>query len=451
MKPVPRADGPAGSTLPERALAAQVAPYVVLALYGLLAVYVLWRSAVLAPFSDEFNWAFTWYQFKAEHRWLDYLLAPHNLNRLAWTRALIALDMGVLGGTNWPLIVSGAIALTAMATLLGVQAARAAPDPLKPACAALAAMLTLMAGNVLDASLPINVTYTHAAVFAVGALVLAEGAPRSAFGWRGAGALICAVASGFGSGAGLALWPVLAWGALRRRDWRWLALVLAAGVAFVGLYFTGQHEGAVSTTLPALQDPTSAAVHALNYLTLPLLRLAPHEAWIAGALVGAVALSLALAKGGLQATPSVRIACAFILFSLTTAAMAALGRTGLQDAYAVPIRYGLLVAPLQTGVLMLAVGHIGPIPRERWRHAQQLGIAAVIAMFALNAVFAVKVIRASDQLRELIVEFHAGVRKPEMLTLIHPTPKFADEVTALLHRDGLFQHELHLKQPAPAR
>lgn len=432
---------------------------VLLVLYVLLSVYVLWRSAVLSVFSDEFDWVNSVYGVWGDHRWAAYLLAPHNINRLVWTRLLVAFDMRVLQGTNAPLILSGALALATTTIVLGLQAARAAPRPLKLAAGTLAAMLALMAGNVMDASTPIYVTYTHAAVFAVLALVLSEGAPASPFGWRGAGALLCAMASAFGSGAGLALWPVMAWGALRRRDWRWLATVLAAAGVFVGLYFKGQGHGGGGAALPLHPDLKSALVMTGGFLTLPWTRLSLSFAWMAGWLIAAACGVLVVRNGGRDASPARRIAAGFILFTLGAAAMAGLGRSGLQDPYNVPIRYSLLVAPLQVGLVMLAA----PIAGRVWvgrRRLVEAGCVTLLAGFLIyDLAFAKKAVEAGDIIRGTIAEFHAGARTPRMLSIIYPDLAYAERMSLKLQRDGYFRHELHLAsrqipaaaQPAGAR
>ena len=419
--------------------------------YLALSAYLLWRAAVLAPFSDEFDWAMRWYRARADHDWLGYLLDPHNINRLLWTRLAIALDMGALGGANAPLILSGAAAISVMAWTLALQAARAAPQPLKLTAAALAAMLTLMAGNILDASIPINVTYTHAAVFAVLAIVLSEGAPKTGFGGRRAAALACAVAAAFGSGVGLAVWPVMAWGALRRRDWSWLAVVLVCGAAFVGLYFSGQGHGAGNASAAARHDPWNAIVLTLSFVTLPWTRVALHVAWVGGGLIAMASAAIILIKGGPRATPVERVACGLMLFTLGAAVMAGLGRSGLEDAHNVPLRYGLLVSPLHAGLVMLAAPYVADLWRRNRDMAQVLCLSVLLGVFAQDVAMAVKVVRASDVIRYAVADFHAGLRRPEMLTLVHPDLAYAEAVSDQLSRDDLFQHELHLKPRTPAR
>lgn len=412
--------------------------------------WVFVRAMVLTPFSDEFDWIFRWYQYRGDHRWAAYLLAPHNLNRLVWTRMLLDLDMSMLGGTNLPLVVSGAAALLVTAALLAFQAYRGTPEPVRLPAAALAVMITLMAGNVMDASLPINVTYTHCVVFAVLALILSETSPQNLFGWRGGAALGCAMASAFGSGAGLALWPVLAWGALRRRDWRWLATVLVVGATFAGLYVSGQGGHLDQDAMPALGHPQRALAFALSYVSLPWSRLALHAAWAAGAVFALLALGLALAVGR-DAAPAERFAAAGILFGLATAALAAMGRSGLEDAARLPVRYGLLLAPLHVGFLILALRRSERFWRARPRFAEGSALALMLVLLVQDAGMGVMGVRTSDGIRRMIVAYEAGDRTPTVVLIVHPVPAFAQAVTAMLRRDGLFAHSLLLKPAGPAR
>ena len=166
----------------------------VLAFYLALCAWVLWRTAVLTPYADQLDWIARWRELQADHDWGRYLLTPINVHRIPATFGLIALDIGLFRGTNAPLILSGALSLAVMAWWLAREAARAAPQALRVPAAVVAAMLALMPGSVLDASQPICVDYTHGAVFAVLALVLAEGRPSGGLGWRAAAALACAMA-----------------------------------------------------------------------------------------------------------------------------------------------------------------------------------------------------------------------------------------------------------------
>jgi hypothetical protein len=421
-----------------------------LALYLALSAYVLWRAAVLTPYSDEVDWIQRWRDLQLHGDWRAYLLTPVNLHRLPWMFGLIAFDIQAFGGTNLPLIVSGALSLGLMAWLLGREAAAASPAPLALPAAALAAMLALMAGTILDAATPICVNYTHGAALAVAAMILADGAPHEGLGWRRAAALLVAMAAALGDAAALAVWPVLALSAIRRRDWRWLTAVLVVGAVFVGLYASGQGADARSSAHGAVQDPADALRLSLNVLMLPWTRLSLGLAWIGGLLVALVGLAAVLVRGGRRASRTERIACSFILFSLGVAAMAGLGRSGLPGALNVPLRYGVLLAPLHVGLLMLALPYAGALWRTNRRLAQTLCAAVLILAFVQNALMAVKVVHASDVVRTTLDDFRQGRRTPEMLVFVHPDLAHAERIYAGLRRDGLFQHELHLKPARPA-
>src|SRR5438093_219855 len=87
---------------------------IALGLYLLLSAYVLWRAAVLTPYSDEIDWVARWYALTVHHDWAAYLFAPVNFHRIPLTFGLLALDIERLGGTNLPLIGSAALSLAVM-------------------------------------------------------------------------------------------------------------------------------------------------------------------------------------------------------------------------------------------------------------------------------------------------------------------------------------------------
>jgi hypothetical protein len=233
--------------------------------------------------------------------------------------------------------------------------------------------------------------------------------------------------------------------ALRRRDWRWLGLALAVGVVFVGLYLRGQTHDAGGGIGSALADPSRAVRLALAYLALPWSRVLGPLAWIVGALVGAVAGALVLWRGGRQASPEARLACSLILFTLATAAMTGLGRSALEDPANAPLRYGLFVAPLHVGVLMLVSAYV------RGRAARGLVAAVLLLALAQNLAMATRAVPAADRLRGLLVDYRAGQRTAAMHEVVYPDLSRADALFARLAADGLYQRELHLKEAPAAR
>lgn len=408
--------------------------WLVLTVYVALAAYVLWRAAILKPYSDTFAYMARYYELQAGGDLAHYLFAPHNMHRLVWQLGLLALDVKVLGGTGLPQIASGAISLGVMAWLLGRQAAKAAPRPLAVPLAAAGAMLALMAGSVLDAAVPINAQYVQTTAFAVAAIVLAEGRDDSPFGWRGAAALACVVASAFGCAVGLAAWPALALGAFWRRDWRWLAVVLVAGLGFSALYLGGAHPPSDGSGVQAaLRQPVSAIALTLNTLALPWSRLSGP----AGPLEGGVVLLLAtLALLSRPCDASGRAGRCFIVFSLATALMSGLGRSDLGTM--APVRYGIMMTPALVGFVILGAPRLARLWRERPRIVEAGLPIALALLLAQNALMSAAAIQGSDRLRNLIASYDAGDRSPEVTRLIDPA------VAARLHADHLFQHELHL-------
>lgn len=414
-----------------------------LAAYLIVAAVVLVRSTVLQPMSDQLDWILRWRELRADHDWLSYLLTPHNQHRLVWTLALQALDLEAFGGSNIPLVATGVVGLAVMTWLLAREAASAAGPALKFPAVALAAMLMLNAANLMDAGLPIYVASVHGAVFATAAILLAERAPsRSAPGWRRAGALACAVAAGLGNAAALAVWPVLAWSALRRRDWIWLATVGLCGGAFVVFYLHGQATAQGSGLQAAVADPVTAARISLGYLLLPWTRLAGPFAWIPGLVVFAVAAAAILLRGGPDATPTERAACSLILLTLGTAAMAGLGRSDLLDPANVPVRYSVFVAPMQVGLLTLALPRSETLWRAHPRPVQAAIVAGLGLMLLQNVVMGGRAIATAARIRAHVAEFQAGRIGPDASVLVHPQLDFARRIYEGLRRDGLFRRQL---------
>ncbi len=414
--------------------------------YLLLSAGLLWRSIVLRPYSDMLDWIVRYDQFRANGDLAGYLLAPHNFHRLPWTFGAIALDMGVFGGTNLPLIALGIGGLGLATVVLSREAAAAAPRGLALGAGALAAMLALMAGNILDAATPINTTYVQSVGLGVLAITLAQPASDGTRSlWLGLAALACAVASAFGNAAGLALWPALAFTAWRQGDRRWLAAVTIVGAVFAALYAWGQAPGGAVGA--AQRDPTAAGSLFLNYLALPWTRAIPSLGLAAGLAVLALCLAALLLKGRKGAPRSEQVACALILFSLGTAAMAALGRVADGAAAAVPLRYAMFLAPAHVGLLMLALPYVERLARTRPAASGSLLATAAVLLLGQQAAMGVAAVHTTDVTRQLVTEFQSGRRAPQMSPAIHPDLDRAAAVYASLRHRALYQRELHLTVP----
>jgi len=417
--------------------------------YGAIAAWLVWRTSILEPYSDMFEWMARWYRLRADGDLGRYLWAPHNFHHLVWTFAVLGLDIEGFGGSGYFILAVGAACFAAIAAMLAAVGAAAAGRGLRLVGGGVAAALGLMGCHVLDASAVINMTYVHALVFAVAAVLLAE-APSRWPAARGAATLTCAVAASLGSSAGLAVWPALLGAGWKSRRRGWTLAVLAVGLAFGALYALG--EAAPNQTGVHPPDQVHAAEAALlfvNYLGLPWARGLDGAGWVAGLAVLGMAVAAVALRGRRAAPWPERAAVALILFSLATAAMAGLARAGVVPADRVPIRYAIFLAPLHAGLWVLALPYLRSVWGRRPRTMAGATAALAAAMLLHQAAMAVYAVRTADASLRAIADFRAGRRTPSMSVTIHPDLAEAQALSQRMRRDGLYQRELR-PDPGPA-
>lgn len=443
---------PASEATDRTGAAARLALWAILTGYLLLSGYIAWRTVVLQPYSDMFDWVFRWFNYRDGLPLDQYLLIPHNFHRAVTTFGLMELDVRLFGGDGLLLLGVSLLALAGVAAVLGREAARAAVGPMGLAAAALATMFALLGAVIPDATIHINAQYVHTLFFVVVAIALAE--PETV--QRGLRphhllALLFAAAAPFGNGVGLAVWPVLIYGALRSgQDRRWLALCTLAGVAYIGLYARGQSGGGARSPLDwSFADLVSAVRLALSFLGLPWTRVAPPYGWVLGLAVAVAGAAIVLFRGGLQAPRSERVASRLVLYSLGAALMAALGRTGLDDPTNVPVRYQAQLVPLHAGLVIFAAPFAARLWRARPRAMEAAAVAAAGLMLAQQAVMGASLIRIADAQRQVMADFMAGLESPEMRVRVHPNLQHARAMQARMRAAGVYQRELHLNRLRP--
>lgn len=434
------------STGEAEAGAARRLPRVVRAVFGLaLAAYVavagwlLWRTAILEPYSDMFDWLERYYRFQADGDLSRYLWAPHNFHHMVATFAVLALDIRAFGGGGYLFLATGAVCWAATAGMMALLGARAAGPSLRLIGAGGAAALALMGCNALDATADINTTYVYALVFATGAIVLAES--RWSGPWPRAGAIVLAALAGLGSAAGLAVWPALLMGALRRKAWGWTAAVLAGGAVAGLTYLPGERALAGGANSAGANRLIEASALAINYLGLPWARGVPALGGWIGAVVLATTLA-ALAATWREGGRLSRTAAALIVFSLATAAMAAVGRAGVVAPDLVPVRYAVFLIPLHVGLWITVLPSLRRLWLAQPRRMAAVAVTAAALMIVHQTVMGIYAVRTADENRAIIEAFHAGGRTPAMLTTIYPDLGKAQAISERLRRDGLYQREL---------
>ena len=422
-----------------------------LAAYLTVEVWLLWRTAILEPFSDMFDWIVRYQQFQRDGDLLAYLWLPHNFHHLVWSFGILDLDIRVFGGSSY-LFMAVAIACLVLTTAMLARVAADAMGPgLRLVGAAGAIGFCALGCYAQDANVDINELYVQTLVFAVAAILLAE-APatdRRIAAVLRLCALVCAVGAGLGSAAGLAIWPALAFAAWRRKDWGWLAAVLAAGGAFSLLFLTAQ-AGPLDPAggLTLRQRAADGLALSVNYLGLPWRRGVAAGGWAIGVVVLAGMSSALLLRGGPGAPRTERIAVSLIVFSLATAAMAAIARNGVGEPQLVPMRYAIFMMPTHVALWILAAPYVRRWWLARPQRMEAAFLAAAVVMLGVQGLMAEYAVRTADINRRIIADFHAGKRSERMLTTIYPDLAKAQALSEGLQARGLYQREL-TPPPAP--
>jgi hypothetical protein len=401
--------------------------------------------ATLQPYSDMLDWLARYLDFSANGNLRSYLLAPHNFHRLVWTFAAIAIDVRVFQAQGYALIGLDILCLAVATGTLAWIATRGVPKEQRLFVGGLAAMLTLMAANLLDASIPINGTYAQCLAFSLAAIVLAdrqETTRRPA--WTGFAALALLVAATLGSAVGFVVLPIMLLGAWQRRASRlWIGTLLVGGVCYAGLYAYGNSLGPSATWTGARVG--KAIIFGLSYLGLPWTRVSPGLGLVIGTAVLALGVTALFLRGGRDATPSQRLATQLILFSLGTVLMAVIMRTDAEAPTNVPVRYSLLLAPLHVGLLALIWGTLAKL-QAKFPDAAAVGmVLAAAIMLGQQMAMGHVLVGVTDKNRNLIADFRAGKRDPAMIPTVHWDLAHAGAIRARLDQNGLYQSELHAR------
>jgi hypothetical protein len=397
------------------ALAAMAAAYLFLFAYYFAA------TMIRRPYWDMFSYITDYLDYRRSGEFLRYLWSQYGgtEHRQVWMRLLTAIDIGVFHGVAYPFMVFASACLLSMPLLMGREILRAGLQPMLGLTGAwLALLLVLTTVNVVDCSLPIEGIYPQTAAFAVLSFILfnGSGADRRMAFWQRLAGMAAAAGAGLASAGGLIVWPILVWSAWRSAaGWRWMAGTALAGALFTAAYLHGI----------AFHGSTAAALQGSNefyqpqhlvkiidtlatFLGLPWTRLAAFA--LAGRVLGLALLMLGvivIIRRGIMGPRREdgfgrleRISLCLILFSLGTAAAAAIGRVGTEVDGFLPVRYSVLMAPLHLGLLGLALIWL----KQRWerlamRHLVQAAALGLGAMLLIQQVAAGEV--AAGRTREI--------------------------------------------------
>jgi hypothetical protein len=417
--------------------------------------YYLRATAIREPFSDMLNYISDFLRYRQTGDLGYYLWMPHTQHRLIWTRLITAFDIDAFQGVAYPFLVVATTSLILVPVLIRHEVNRAGLSQVPTfAVGWLIVMLVLTTANVVDCSIPIEDIYPHTLVFAVLSLILFDGRGESANSThlRRVAALLAAVGAAFSSATGLVLWPVLLWVTWRgRAGWTWAATVACVGTTFVVLYTRGMP--IPLSTSSALRGDAQFYAQAhllkigdylLTYMGLPWTRASALA--VVGRLIGAILLVVGVAsivRRGVLRPPASRlerIAISLIMFSLATAALAAIGRVDERADVEVPVRYSVYLAPLHVGLLCLVL----PWVSGRWRvlnhrRISQVTVLTVASLLLVQQVAAGRAAAATTQtITATIDRFIGGKRDPQMTRFVSSDLNYADQVFDMMKREGIY-------------
>lgn len=413
--------------------------------YLIVSLFLIWRMTTLQPYSDMLDWLSRYLDFQNDGKLTKYLLEPHNFHRIAWTLGAIAIDVKQFGAHGYTLVSLNSACLAAVCVMLAWIAVRGVVKEQRVFIGGVAVMLSLMAANLLDASIPINGVYAQCLAFSLAAILLGEHRDsEDGPGWAaGAGALAMVACATLGSAVGFVALPVLLVGAWQRRARRiWIATILIAGSCYAGLYAYGNAlPHAASSGGPNI---IQAIVFGLSYLGLPWTRVSPALGLITGGTVLALAVVALFLHGRRGTTAPHRLSTQLIVFTLGTVILAMIARTDTEAPTNVPVRYSIFLAPLHVGLLMLLWDAFGKAETRFPRGAAIAVIFAAATMLGQQVAMGYVLVSVTDKNRNLIADFRSGKRDPSMSPTVHWNLEHAANIRARLDQKGLYLREIHL-------
>jgi len=412
-------------------------------------LYVNVSGFVRQPYSDMFSFIRAEFDYERGGDLLAYLASPHNHQHLVWIRVLSLLDIHAFHGAAVIFTASAVLSVAVAALAISMEIWRAAPVRAVGALAALLSVLLIVSTvNAMDCTQPINTVYAFAFVFTVLAVILFEQAaadPRGRTAVLVVLSLVAALCAVGGSAAGVAVWPVLMFSAVRNPTNRRLFVpVLLVGLVAITVVLLALFDGAADPhAARGLAHVWKMAEYFVVYCGMPWSMIPLLSRVRLGIGLITLAVGAALLWRGAQRDGAAgrleRIGLDLMLFALITAAMAAVGRVDENDAVAVPVRYAIFMTAFQVGLVCLLALEIG----ERWAAIKRYAVPSVLAVAVILLIQQVmagsSVLRYAQHVRAEVADFNAGVRRPEMHQLIFPDYGFAQQVQAECARRGLYQ------------
>ena len=415
-------------------------------IYVVLFFLVAYLSLLPIPILDLMDWAVFYLQSKASG-WGTYLWQAHNEHRIAFARLLVAADIELFRGSGITFFISGLICFLTLAWLLlrEICAGRLPPGWAK-STAAIVIFILAAAHLAVFISVPSLAGFLQTATLVVLALLFMDPQNNGRNAGRRAASLICAVLAPFGVSAGLLVWPALLW-----TGWRggvsaiWLGAIFLLGGLESIVYLHGLPSALHSAA--SLTAPLNMADYSVRVLGLPWSH-APGLVWF-GRLSGCFSMlagGYLLAKTTFQAERPhrlQRIGAALIVFGILTAGAAGFARFDFAPERETPIRYGIIAAMVQIGIVFCAAELAAELYDKasdfiKTSLAKTLAVCVVSVLLLQQAVSARVAISAESQYFDNWRLFKSGQWTPAMEHFIYPSKARANFALDLFRKEHLY-------------
>lgn len=405
---------------------------------------VLGRTMILEPVGDMFGWIDNYLRLNSAGNVLEYLWAPHNEHHIPLIRILTALDMSAFHGNEVVFVLAATASLLAVAALIVLELRRDRSLVVSPgSLAVVGSMLILTATAALDCALPVFGSYSMTLFFVVAALILFDSETertRLTNAKRGL-ALFAAVLAALANGVGLVVWPALLWTASRAGAARWwLFAIVALGACYAFIYTWGVAPVGAGDPdrIFDLSHLWKMFEYFLTYLALPLSR--ERSLAILTRALGGVLLCIGvivILRDALSPRPPTRlqrIAIGLIIAGLASGLLAAAGRVDIDAEVKVPVRYALLVSPLQIGLLAFVWPWIARRAVLLHREALMLAItvATCWALVAAQVVEGLSAMAVSDEIKTTVEHYNGSESEAGMVRVGFPDLRVIQRVRSAL-------------------
>ena len=357
----------------------QIEKYAIAALIAYIGIFLFTVAVIFVcpPYGDLYDWISHYFEAKSRNDHLIYLWDKHAEHHLVWMRLITALDIELFRGQSYIFVAVALASVTSTYAMLRAFIAKEIKETsINTLWAWIIPMPLFLSVNAFGVGVHINTTYIISIVFSVAAIIISSdkkmGTSKEIL------IILLFSLSVLGSGLGFAVLPVLLVDQWSRKRKFITPYSLALALVFFVYFFDHLK---ISLNLQATNDFSfqnsvfKRILYFFDFLVLPFSATSPKRfpfppfvqnlLQLIGPFMGFVIFSLIvrnlkfkylMKEDGETVTSRLeRVSTNLILFSCFIGIMIALTRHNIEEDLYVPIRYTIMLAPLQIGFLLMLV------------------------------------------------------------------------------------------------